>query len=187
MAKGRKRKTGPREKNGRPSRAGIPRFDKGTERVQAMRERYGEHYTSALGRAFALDLLGDGIEATVRLDVGKRFAAIHGKLIARPYRCPLNDAPRGMADDHDSHDRIEHDRAEQEWFFAMADKLDRAGLRPWLDQLISPVYTDHGPAWLDRLLDGGKDPVDLTLLQTAIKALDLIAPKVRSLGIRVAA
>lgn len=187
MAKGRKRKTGPREKNGRPSRAGIPRFDRGSERVQAMRERYGEHYTSAIGRAFATGLLGDGMEATVRLDVGKRFAAIYGRIIARPYRCPLNDAPRGMADDHETAERIEYDRAEQDWFFGMADRLDKEGLRPWLDQLISPVYTDHGPAWLDRLLGGGRDPVDLTLLQTAIKALDLIAPKVRAQGIRVAA
>ena len=48
-------------------------FDKHSERVQAMRDRFGEHHGSAIGRAYASGLLGEETIARVRYDAGKRF------------------------------------------------------------------------------------------------------------------
>ena len=183
MAKGRKRKTGPRTKSGALSRAGQSRVDRGTERIQAMRDKFGDHYNSAIGRAFASGLLGNGPEALDRYQEGKRFARVYTKLIARSYRCPLNDTPRGGAIEIDH----EREQLEQDWLFTAMDKLDREGLRPWLDQLVSPIYTDAGPYWLEAILKGGKHPADLMLLKTAIKALDAITPQRKPMGILVAA
>lgn len=58
---GRKRKDGKREPNGRLQR--VSGFDKGSDWVQAQRARYGEHYSTALGRAYAAGLLGEESEA----------------------------------------------------------------------------------------------------------------------------
>ena len=53
MAKaGRKMKSGKRTKTGRLSRAGISPIDRGTERTQAMRARFGDHYQTALVSIF---------------------------------------------------------------------------------------------------------------------------------------
>ena len=50
-----------------------------------------------------------------------------------------------------------------------------------LDFIVSP---HQGPAWLDRLLRGGKDPADQMVLKAAVDALDIIAPEIRMPGIR---
>ena len=52
MARGRKRKQGKREPNGRIQRTPEMRYDKGTERAQAMRERFGDHYSTAIGHGW---------------------------------------------------------------------------------------------------------------------------------------
>lgn len=183
MARGRKRKLGKREPNGRIQRTPEMRYDKGTERTQAMRERFGDHYSTAIGRAYSAGLLGHGQQGLDRYTEGKRFARVYARLIARPYRCPLNDTPRGLAGDADH----ERERREQDWFFDMARKLDDEGLRPWLDQLLSDIYTDAGPYWLDAILNGGKHPADHAVLECAVKALDVLTPKRRVGAILVAA
>lgn len=182
MARGRPRKQGKRERNGRIERSVI--YDKGSDRIQAMRDRYGEHYSSALGRLYATGFLGEGEQAKDRLDAGKRFARLYTRIIdTRPYRCALNTAPRGNVSDFADNER---DQSDQAWLFnAMAD-LDTKLLRPWLDQLISKEFTDAGPVWATRLLMGGKDPYDKTMLGNALKALDVIAPRRKALGILVA-
>lgn len=187
MAKGRKRKQGTRTKSGQLSRAGQPRHDKGNDRIASMRERFGEHYASPIGRAFAAGLLGDGMEAKVRLDTGKRFSRLYSAIIAQGgYRCPLGreTLSQGFTGEIMAHQRAMED---QEWLFAAMERLDREGLRVWFDQITSPIYHDSGPYWLDSLLNGGKDPADLMVLKVAIKAIDCIAPKVRAATIRVAA
>lgn len=179
MAKGRNRKQGKRTQSGRLSRAGEPRFDKGNDKVQSLRARYGEHYNSALGRAFAAGLLGKDQDAADRLNEGKRFARVYAKVLDRSYRCALDTTPRGSSGEHDH----EHEQAEQDWLIAMCKKLDDAGLRPWLDQLLSPVWTDAGPVWLDRVLAGGRHKGDMAVLNCALAALDLITPKRKPIGI----
>jgi hypothetical protein len=183
--KGRPSKTGKRNRSGRLKPVPSP-HDKGTERVQSLKERFGEHYSTAIGRAFVAGLLGAGQVATDRYDAGKRFARVYARVIhVRGYRCPLNDSPRGgnpdlAMFDQDKHD---HDLAEQRWLFDMMDRLNKAGLRPWLDQLISDQYTDRDPSWLAVLISGHRHPADLMILGCANKALDILAPPRRVVSI----
>ena len=181
---GRKSKTGARTKSGRLKRDNYPApvYDRGSDWVQQQRAHFGEHYSSALGRAFAAHLIGEDQQAKDRYDAGKKFARVYNRVIqTRTYRCALDTSPHGNVVALEA----DHDHREQDWLFnAMAD-LDVAGLRPWLDQLISPVYVDTGPKWLDRLLKGGRDPVDRMLLDTAVKALDMLVPERRETGILV--
>ena len=174
---GRKRKQGKREPNGRIQRDSYS-FDKGSEWVQSRRARFGEHYSTALGRAYAAGLLGEEAEAKGRYDAGKRFMRLYQRFIGgSAYACPLDRSPRGEnvveLEISDQQER-EHD-----WLFAAMDSMDVAGCRPYFDQLISIVNVDHGPLWLDRLLNGSKDPVDLMLLKGALRALDVITPELR--------
>lgn len=178
MAKrGRPSKSGQRTKGGRLKRDGYaaPSFDKGTQRVQSMRERYGTHYSTALGRAYAAGLLGEPSIALDRYQGGKRFVRVYTRVIGgQPYHCPLDQTPRG-AESMEFADP-ERDQREHDWLHAAMNSLDVAGVRPWLDQLISVLYVDHDPPWLARLLHGGKDPADRMVLNAAIQALDILAP-----------
>lgn len=176
MARGRPTKSGKRHPNGR--RAYEPTYDKGTEWVQAMRQKYQTHYNTALGRAYAAHLLADD-EAT-SLDLyqgGKRFARVYNRVIGgETYRCALDRTPRGSLTETET---TEQDQKDRDWLFAAMAFLDNAGLRQWLDQLITRAHTDAGPAWLDRLLDGGADPADKMRLKAAISALEIVAPPQR--------
>ena len=82
---GRKRAPGrKRLPNGRQSRAGVVQlFDRGSEWVQKMREKYGQDYSSALGRAYAAGLLGDDDIGKMRYDDEKMAAAATRKRFAR--------------------------------------------------------------------------------------------------------
>ncbi len=163
--------------NGRivPNRYPQPAYDKGSEWVQQRRERFGEHYSSALGRAYASGLLGDDAQAKNRLDTGKRFSALYSVFIEQGrYGCPLGreqrstgtgDEIRGIAASMDA----------QKWLFDAMDDLDRDNLRCWLDNLLSEEFHDRGPVFLDRLLMGGRDPYDRAVLAKCIEALDCIA------------
>lgn len=188
VGKGRPRKNGKRERNGRLQRDSYAvNLVKGSEWVQGMTERYGQDYGSALGRAYASGLLGEGNEAKVRYDAGKRFSRLYSALIEQGrYGCPLGRETRstGSAVAIMAHPRAVED---QDWLFAAMNALDSLGLRPWLDQLILDAYHDRGPYWLDAMLGGGKHPADVEVLKTAIRALDAIAPEtpaVRIVAIR---
>lgn len=185
MARGRPRKTGAhkREKNGRIKRNSYaePTYDKGSERVQAMRARFGTYYNTPLGRAYAAGLLGDlDKEAELALNryqAGRRFASLYTKIIGSDvYRCALDRTPRGAANDIEDPEVLEREKAEQDWLFDAMAQLDRSGTRPWLDQLLSRLNTDAGPYWLDALLAGGKQPADTCILKAATDALDILAP-----------
>ena len=180
--KGRPRKTGKRHPNGKLVH--VERFDRGSDWVQSRVQLYGTHYNTALGRAYAGGLLGDEAEAQDRYMGGKRFARVYNRVCGgETYRCPLDRSPRGSVSEVEA---SEFDGQDRDWLFAAMDSLDVAGVRPWLDQLISRGHTDHGPAWLDRLLTGGKDPADTMVLKAAIIALDIVAPARKDAGIRVA-
>lgn len=180
MAKaGRKRKQGRREPNGRLKRDSYPApsYDRGSDWVQAQRARFGEHYSTALGRAYSARLLGDGAEAKPRYDAGNRFQRLYSAIIGgNGYRCALDTSPRSTVRSTAFHGQ-DKEAEDQDWLFAAMQALDDAGLRPWLDQLVSPLYTDTGPYWLDNILAGGEHPADRAVLKLAIDALDVIAPK----------
>lgn len=182
MARGRPRKSGARYKSGKLR----PVFDKGTERVQALRDRFGANYTTALGRAFEAGLLGEGNEAKTRLDVGNRFSRLYSALIQRGrYTCPLGKETRSTGSGGENTGTA-HEQENENWLKDAMSTLDREGLRPWLDQLILDAYHDKDPPWLARLLSGGDHPADVMILDAAVKALDAIAPAKREIGIRVA-
>lgn len=186
MARGRKPKPGKRYPNGkRKPQPQAATFDRGSEWVQRQRERFGEHYSSALGRAYAAGLLGE--DAQRLYDAGKHFARIYNAVIGPVvYRCALNDEPRGLSLVAADPDMDERHARQKDWLFSVMDALDVDGTRPWLDQLIHVNYTDSGPPWLDHLLHGSKDPVDRMFLDAAIRALDIIAPAKREPQIRAA-
>lgn len=185
--KGRPLKQGKRTKSGQLSRAGISPFDHGSSWVQAQRARYGEHYSSPIGRLFARGMLGEDMDAKNRLDTGKRFARLYRAIIGGDgYRCALNPDPRSGGQRTAFHGHA-NEQENQDWLFAAMDTLDKRGLRPWLDQIISTEYTDRGPVWVDRLLMGGRDPYDHAMLKNAIAALDEIAPAVTPTRLRVIA
>ncbi len=182
--KGRPRKPGRRTDTGKPIRAVTP-HDKGNDRVQALRERFGEHYSTALGRAYAAGLLGEETLARVRYDAGKRFQrAVERFFEVGRVRCPLGQERRsgGVSVQLEANP---YEADEWQWVCGMADWLSFTGLRPWLDQLTLGLYHDADPYWLAALLDGGKHPADLAVLDTVIKALDLIAPEAPRAVIRV--
>lgn len=179
MARGRPRKAGKRERNGRLQRDGSASlYDKGSERVQSMRERFGTYYNTALGRAYAGHLLGDEEQALNRYQAGRRFASLYTRIIGGDaYRCALDRTPRGAANDMEDSETIEREQRDQHWLLTAMEQLDASGNRPWFDQLISSLHTDQGPYWLDALLAGGKNPADTMILKAAIRALDIIAPE----------
>ena len=176
--KGRPQKPGKRNGN-RASRAGVVLpFDKGSEKVQAMRARFGEYYSSAIGRAYAAGLLDhptDESRAKVRLDSARKFVSLYGAVIGRDrYRCPLNQSPRAG---HVEYIPNERDIDDQQWLIANMERIDRTGCRPFFDQLTGRQFTDYGPPWLDALLAAKPhDRRDTMILDAALKALDAIGP-----------
>ena len=167
----RKRKRGDKRKrtaSGQLSRAG--QRTQPSEWVQEQRERFGDHYGSALGRAFITGHLGEGSEAKARLDAGNLFTMRYARVFGtQEYTCPLDDSVGGAA-------RFDDDRAREERrrvLDTIAD-LDRAGLRPWLDQLLSRQYTDTGPYWLDKLIAGTGNDGHLRILAAAVRGLDVL-------------
>ena len=171
MAKGYKRKTGKRTKSGRLSRAGVPaiKVDRGNERVQAMRELYGDNHSDAIGRAFERGLLGGGTEAKAMLDTAR---LIHRAYWARyangPIRCALADRS-GAAIENDA----ERERRQEEWLRGMLKIAGRGGhtARVLFDQLVVDINPDCGPAWLDRLIARDGNGEDWGRLATALEAL----------------
>ena len=177
MAKGRKRKTGKRTPSGSLSRAGKPRgpsIVQPSDWVANQRRLYGEHYSTAIGRAFAVGLLGEGNAAKDRLPAALRFASLYRRALGGDrYRCALSDAPRGS----DGIEATQRDADDQEWMLVNMGRMDRTGGRPFFDQLISRSYTDVGPAWLDSLLhDAKRDRRDMMVMNAAIAAIDALGP-----------
>lgn len=186
--KGRPRNAGKRRyPNGRikkppPDPNAEPSRIKGNDRIEAMREKWGTFYNSALGRAYASGLLGEGQEALGRYQAARKFVKLHARFYGAPgYTCPLDQAPRGH--DNDPYPDIEANRKQLAWLNAACDSMDVAGVRKYFDELVSPVNVDSGPAWLSILLANGTDPRCYAALNAAIRALDIIAPEVRPVGI----
>lgn len=174
--KGRPSKQGKRYPNGKLR----PVYDKGTERVQALADRFGTFYNSAIGRLYKSGLLGPEEDALPRYQAGARFARLYTRHIQQhTYRCALDTTPRGSLHDIDDPEEIERMQRQKQWLFAAMQSLDVAGVRPYFDQIISTNHTDHGPPWADRLLAGGKDPCDKIILAAAIRALDILTPDAR--------
>ncbi|WP_375178055.1 hypothetical protein [Sphingobium yanoikuyae] len=148
MAKGRKRKAGKREPNGRISRVDQPRFDTGTARAQMKFKQYGTDGADAIGRAYQAELLGEHADAIK--DTARKIAKAYWPMLEiGTYRCTLSD-PTGANDNFD-HDRM---KAREEWLTDILRKVDRMGrtTRAAFDALVIDVHPDSGPKWLDSLI-----------------------------------
>lgn len=185
------------KRRGRPSRSGkrtaggrlisATPFDKGTPQAQARHELFGDNGYDAIGRAYAMGLLGEGDQAKDRLTIGRRYAqAYHAEYSIGRYRCALDSTVRGLSHTEGTNDR-------REWVDAQTSRLDALGLRPWFEQLVDPlnIHTDRSPEWLGRMIDteianrGRKgarllhDERDFIVLRAALKALDALMEPVK--------
>ena len=182
MAKrGRKRKKGLREPNGRLSRAKHPpvTFDKGTERVQAMQALYGQDGADAIGRAYRAGLLGNGSEAKAMLDTARKISNAYWQAYETGrYTCTLADRQSGSVVDLD-HERI---RKREEWISEVLDFVAAMGhdVRRAFEQLVIDVHPDQGPPWLDGLLwadqhNKRQDIEHVSQLRRALDPLSLLS------------
>ena len=176
MAKrGRKRKAGRREPNGRLSRAKnpVPVYDKGTERTQAMQVLYGSDGCDAIGRAYRAGFLGSGSEAKAILDTARGVSNAYWQAYENGrYQCTLADRQSGSVVELDS-ERI---RRKEEWLADTLSLVNSMGhdVRKAFDQLVIDVNPDWGPHWRDQLLwaDQHGKPQDIGHIATLRKALD---------------
>lgn len=178
MAKaGRKRRQGSRTRTGRLSRAGVPRYDKGTEHAQAMQALYGTDGSDAIGRAYRSGLLGKGSEAKALIDTARRIANAYWRAYETgKYRCTLADREHGTIVSLD-HEKV---RLQEEWLRECLESVSSMGVRRQFDQLVIDVHPDSGPAWLDRLCyaqrtKGDADIADRQALRAALDALEYLA------------
>ena len=179
--RGRKRKRGLREPNGRLSRAKTPpvTFDKGTERAQAMQALYGQDGADAIGRAYREGLLGSGSEAKAMLDTARKVSNAYWQAYETGrYTCTLSDRQSGSVVELD-HERI---RKREEWIAEVMQFVADMGhdVRRAFEQLVIDVNPDQGPDWLDRLCwasQHGKrqDIADVSQLRRALDPLSLLA------------
>lgn len=180
MGKGRTRKSGKRTKSGQLSRAGISRFDKGTERAQAMQALYGPDGCDAIGRAYRAGLLGDGSDAKVMLDMARQVSNAYWAAYGTgAITCTLGDRTGGGNADISP----EKARRREEWLSGCMDSVKRLGWpqRRFFEQLVIDVNPDHGPTWLDGLIFAHRSPRslirpdDANALELALEGLSLIA------------
>ncbi len=176
---GRKRKQGKRERNGRIQRMPELRYDRGTERAQAIQALYGTDGCDAIGRAYRAGLLGEGNEAKALLDLGRRIAGLYWRAFTTgPIVSAIADKTSGTIVEMD-HARI---RRQEQWLTETLTLVDRMGrnVRRSFDQLVIDVHPDEGPHWLDQLIYATRthrqaDPVDEKRLREALDALETLA------------
>ena len=175
---GRKRKQGKRERNGRVQRVPELRYDKGTERAQAMQVLYGTDGCDAIGRAYRSGLLGEGNEAKALLDLARRISNLYwrafetGRIVSA-----IADKTSGSVVELD-HEKI---KRQELWLTDCLVFIDRMGasVRRSFNQLVIDVNPDHGPTWLDGLCFASRtrtepDPVDEKRLRDALDALEAL-------------
>lgn len=185
MGKGRKRRKNiTREPNGRASRKGqdrTPLDSRPSDWVAEQYRRFGSYYNSAIGRAYASGLLGDGNQAKDRYDKARKFASLYRRMIGGDrYRCALDNSPRGGSGEYSP---TQQEADDQQWLIINMARIDLIGTRPFFDQLISHRFTDYGPSWLDAILSAkNPDRRDTMVLDAAIMAIDAIG---HAKGVRI--
>ena len=181
--KGRPRASGKRTRSGRL----IPldpeaRRVKGSEQAERRKELFGDNGYDAIGRAYAVGLLGEGDQAKDRLAIGRRYAqAYHAEWSIGRYRCALDSSPRGASNYEGTNER-------REWIMAQTARVVATGTMPFFDQLVDPLrmHTDANPEWLGRMIATElanrvtrgvlelHDERDWIILRAALKGLDAL-------------
>ena len=170
MAKGRKRKAGPRTPSGQLSRAAIGP-DRGNAQAQAKHDRYGQDGVDAIGRAYRSGLLGEGNEAKALLDTARALSHTYRQTFTiGPITCAI--ATRTYGNGDPDHDRT---AVAQTAIKAKLTAIARKGWRSPFYELVIEQHPDSGPNWLQRLIDQQARPADTARLSIAIKAIALVA------------
>lgn len=175
MAKGRKRKAGPRTKSGQLSRAGKFRIkvERGNERAAKAWDLYKGNGSDAIGRAYERGFLGSGSDAKTMLDTARAISRIYWKWYNNgPPRCTLADRSSG-GHPPPTEEENERDQKQEDWLNAMLKVAGPMGKerRKCFDALVIDYHPDCGPAWLDRILDRTPSASDWAMLDTAKKVL----------------
>ena len=184
MAKaGRKRKAGTRTKSGALSRAGVVRYDQGTDYSRMKVSVYGTDGTDAIGRAFHHGLLGP--DALNLKNAARAVFRAYWPMMGVGIEKSCLGTERGSGGnsdgiiDLDTHDRM---IARKRWLEDTLRTVDRMGRdhRRAFDGLCIDINPDCGPSWLDSLIwhkgHGSEAPVgDRLRLMRALEALAIIA------------
>ena len=178
MGRGRKRKAGKREANGRIQRPSVV-FDQGSDRTRAKFSVFGQDGSDAIGRAYVAGLLGDD-GLNLRNAARSVFRAYWPMMVVGRYQCAIADKSGGAVNDDDpSTDRI---KAREEWLTDTLRMVDRMGrdTRRAFDQLVIDINPDEGPSWLDSIIwhrQHGREPdrAHEALLERALEPLRIIA------------
>ncbi|RKF23364.1 hypothetical protein D6851_02520 [Altericroceibacterium spongiae] len=158
----------------------MPRYDKGTERAQAMQALYGQDGCDAIGRAYRAGLLGAGSEAKALLDTARAISnAYWAAYSTGSYKSPLAGSSSGSVI------AIDHAKVlkREEWLNESLCMVHTLGpqIRRAFYQLVIDVHPDCGPDWLDRLLFADRragiraDEDDVRMIRYALEGLAEIA------------
>lgn len=182
MAKrGRKRRSGRREPNGRLARSEAVTFDKGTERTQAKLATFGTQGADAIGRAYMAGLLGprDSERAKAMLDTARKLAKLYRRAyVMHPYQPAIADKTGGSLAQFD-HERIKRQEQEIADVLRFVNGMGRQ-VRLAFHALVLEDHPDTGPAWLDQAIWARKHnesvhPAAMGFLTRALDPLDILA------------
>lgn len=180
--RGRPKKAGKRTAGGRLKERPVT-FDKGTQRTQDKFSVYGTDGTDAIGRAYAMGLLGDnGLELR---DLARKVHRAYWPMlqVGREKSCLGLDIHGQAVNDNllDPEEREYKIRREKRLTETLRS-VQRMGTqhRKAFDDLVIEIMPDHGPVWLEQLIWAKShrvepDPAAKQALARAIEALEHIA------------
>lgn len=179
-----------------------------------MQKMFGTYYATAAGRMFASGLMGEQSEAWGRYQGLQRFVRVYGAVYGKSgYRCPLDQTPKGQDADHTDQEQAQRDRDWLRRAMASLDmsgcypymeqliSISTVDSGPaWLDRMIDVQQWNLNLDNLNKQLrrvakEAGREYVALATKQidrrdqmiadAALKALDILAPAVREVGVVV--
>lgn len=182
---GRKRKQGKRTQSGQLSRAGVQKYDKGTDRAQVMQALYGENWCDSIGRAFEAGLLGTrddprGTDAKAMLDFAREVHSVYWRAYAVGGFASCLGANEVRSGAGVVLLDTEREKRRERWLNAVMDDVNAMGVRRWFDNLVIDINPDSGPDWLDRIIYARRTqavpaPSDMHKFQAAFDALENLA------------
>jgi hypothetical protein len=208
--KGRPRKAnGKRHPNGKLVQK--PKAKDPTAKVTEARKRFGSYYASALGRFYASGFMGEGDVAKDRYEGALRFLRVYAAVYGGPYyRCPLDQSVRGRGAEYNNpyakEDRewMREMMQKLEWsgcypYLEQLLSISYIDEGPeWLSRMLDVQLWNRELAELNAQLRAkakveGKmfsplwpkdiHPGDRVVADAAIKALDVLSPERRVVGI----
>lgn len=184
MAKaGRKRKAGTRTKSGALSRAGVVRYDQGTDYSRMKVSVYGTDGTDAIGRAFHHGLLGP--DALNLKNAARAVFRAYWPMMGVGAEKSCLGTERGSGGHSDGIidlDTRDRQIAREKWLTDTLRMIDRMGRdhRRAFDGLCIDINPDCGPSWMDSIIWHKTHERDVPLgdaakLRKALEVLAIIA------------